>query len=91
MLIRLNLNKLISVIAERHSGQQLIDLPLGQEAKIAHFTNDLIGSKLMTMGVLPGSSLQILRKSPFGGSWYVKVGNFYLALRKVEAESIVLA
>ena len=79
------------MVAERHSGRQLTSLPLGQEAKVAHFTNDLIGSKLMTMGVLPGSNLQILRKAPFGGSWYVKVGNFYLALRKAEAESIVLA
>lgn len=44
----------------------------------------------MAMGLLPGSRVAIVRRAPFGGGWYVKVDNFYLALRKEEAASIVL-
>lgn len=44
----------------------------------------------MSMGVLPGSHVEVVRKAPFGGGCYVKVDNFYLALRREEAASVVL-
>lgn len=78
------------MIAQAGTTKQLTDIPTGQEGIVARFTNDLIGGKLMAMGLLPGSKVAVIRKAPFGGSWYVKAGNFYLALRKGEAASIVL-
>ena len=44
----------------------------------------------MAMGVLPDSQVRVVRKSPFGGDCYVKVDNFFLALRREEADSIML-
>ncbi len=62
----------------------------GSTAVVHGFTNDQVASKLMAMGVMPGSRIKLVRKAPFGGGFYVKVDNFNLALRKEEAESIVL-
>lgn len=44
----------------------------------------------MAMGVLPGSRIELRRRAPFGGGWYVKVDNLLLALRQCEVDSIVL-
>lgn len=57
---------------------------------VANFTNDQIGSKLLAMGVLPGSEIKIMQEAPFGGGVVVKVDNHYIALRKQEAACILL-
>ena len=70
--------------------QPLSVSPKGTVGEVSHYNNPQVGSKLLAMGVLPGSQIRIVRKSPFGGGCYVKVDNFFLALRKEEADSIVL-
>ncbi|MCO6475051.1 MAG: ferrous iron transport protein A [Phaeodactylibacter sp.] len=57
---------------------------------VSHYTNDSIGGKLMAMGILPGSQVELVRRAPFGGGWYIKVDNLYIALRMEEASSVVL-
>lgn len=57
---------------------------------ISHFNDERMASKLMSMGVLPGSFIELLRRAPFGGGWYVKVDDLRLALRQKEIDSIVL-
>ena len=68
----------------------LSELKSGKGGFVSHFTNQLIASKLMSMGVLPGSRLEIIRKAPFGGGCYVKADKHYLALRKQEAACIIM-
>lgn len=58
---------------------------------IRAFTNDRIASKLMAMGVLPGSSIQIIRIAPLSGGYYLRINGQNIALRPEEAESIVVA
>lgn len=62
----------------------------GVGEEVSHYTNDSIGGKLMSMGILPGSRVELVRRAPFGGGWYIKVDNLYLALRMEEASSVVL-
>lgn len=57
---------------------------------VSHFADERLGGKLMAMGVLPGSRIELRRRAPFGGGWYVKVDNLLLALRQQEIDSIVL-
>lgn len=57
---------------------------------VAQFANEQIGSKLLAMGILPGSWLEVVREAPFGGGVVIKVDNNYLALRKQEAACILL-
>lgn len=56
---------------------------------ISHFTDDQVAGKLMSMGILPGSPIELIRKAPLGGSWYVRVDRQILALRKEELDCIV--
>jgi Fe2+ transport system protein FeoA len=44
----------------------------------------------MSMGVLPGVQIEMVRKSPFGDAFYIKVDGVRLALRKEEAVMILL-
>lgn len=65
--------------------------PLTSSSKkiISHFTNDQVAGKLMSMGVLPGSQIELVRKAPLGGGWYVRVDRQIIALRKKELDCIV--
>jgi Fe2+ transport system protein FeoA len=78
------------VVATVQQEQPLSSTPQGVVGKVSHFNDPGIGSKLMAMGVLPDSQVRVVRKSPFGGDCYVKVDNFFLALRREEADSIML-
>jgi len=62
----------------------------GQSGTIACFTNESLEGKLLDIGVRPGARLRIIRRSPFGGSWYVKIDRQCLALRKKELACIMV-
>lgn len=62
----------------------------GIQGRISHFTSDEVAGKFLTMGVLPGSRVHIVRIAPFKGGYYLKVDGISLAVRQQEASSIVL-
>ena len=62
----------------------------GKSGIVAHFTDERVAGKLMTMGVLPGSLLKMVRIAPFNGGYYIKVDGSNMALRSQEAGSIML-
>lgn len=72
------------------SNRNITNLQLGEEATISEFSNGHVASKLMAMGLLPGAGISLIRKSPFGGAYYVKAKNHYVALRSNEAENVLL-
>ncbi|MCB0546630.1 MAG: ferrous iron transport protein A [Phaeodactylibacter sp.] len=78
------------MVATVTSKRQLSAAKPGVEEVVSHYTNDSIGGKLMAMGILPGSRVELVRRAPFGGGWYVRVDNLYIALRMDEASSVVL-
>lgn len=68
----------------------LNQLPLGELGTVAAFASELLASRLMAMGILPGTKISVVRKAPFGGGWYVQADGISLALRTREVNSIVL-
>lgn len=46
--------------------------------------------RLYAMGIQPGQELRIMRKSPFGDSYYVSIGNRRVAMRHRELSAIQL-
>lgn len=62
----------------------------GRTGRIAHFTDEVIAGKLMSMGVLPGSKVRVVRIAPFNGGYYLQVDGSNMVLRVREADSIVL-
>jgi ferrous iron transport protein A len=69
---------------------RLADLKEREEGILLGFEDDRLAVKLMAMGVLPGSLVRIIRKSSGGKTFYVRVDQMHLAIRKKEAECIVL-
>ncbi len=67
---------------------------LGREKQalrtVLGFTDQHIASKLLSIGVLPGSQLQIIRKAPGGFVYFLKVDGVSIALRKNELQAIIL-
>ena len=76
--------------ASLQGGTVLSALELGTRRVIAEYTDSFIAGKLISMGILPGSEVEIVRRSLFGNSIYAKIELSLVALRKEEAACIVL-
>jgi len=62
-----------------------------EQLVVKNFSNDSVGSRLMSMGILPGSQITIERIAPLKGGICLKTFNGHkLALRYQEAESIMV-
>ncbi|MBL7825296.1 MAG: ferrous iron transport protein A [Saprospiraceae bacterium] len=66
------------------------DLKTNESARALSFSDAALACKLTAMGVLPGARVEMVRQSPFGNAYYVKVDGVRLALRKEEADSILI-
>ncbi|MBO5068384.1 MAG: ferrous iron transport protein A [Clostridia bacterium] len=67
----------------------LSQLRIGQSAKIKHIRCDAkTKSRLAYMGVTEGTVVTVIRLSPFNDPIEIKVRDFYLAIRKNEADKI---
>lgn len=62
----------------------LTELPLGESASLRGFTDQRLAARLLSMGVLPGTRIEVLRQT-IGGTFYVRFDQTTLALRKNEA------
>ncbi|MEZ5042326.1 MAG: FeoA family protein [Saprospiraceae bacterium] len=80
---------MVAVLSDQKQYPGVKVSPNGQKI-ISHFTDEGIASKLMSMGILPGSHIALVRKAPMGGGWYLKIDNKILALREKELGCIVM-
>ena len=71
--------------------QSLVTIKPGTGGLISHILDPVLAARLFSMGVLPGTVVEYIRKAPLGGGCYVRVGNALLALRKQEASSIIIS
>lgn len=69
---------------------RLSELQIGQKRIVSNFEDSRLGGKLMTMGMLPGSLVELVRKASAGKTFYVKVNGYGMALRANEAAQIFL-
>jgi len=66
------------------------DLEYGQSGYIKSFKNLDFACKLLTLGLLPKSKVTMVRKSPLGDAYFLKLNNHQIAVRASEAMSILL-
>ena len=69
---------------------KLSDFKDGQKGILKSIDDDAIATKLISMGMLPGKIIELVRRIPFGGGIYVKVEDMVMALRIVEADHIIV-
>ena len=69
--------------------QPLTSLPLGSTATVAEIKVPPAGrARLMEMGLLNGTAVELVRFAPLGDPVEIKVRGYNLTLRKHEAEQI---
>jgi ferrous iron transport protein A len=66
----------------------LADLKIGERGEIIGFTDALLSLKLLEMGCLPGSDVEMTHLAPFGDPIAIKVSGYTLTMRKDEAATI---
>ena len=71
------------------SVRALNTLRIGEISIIQEFSDDYkIHSRLAEMGVTPGITVRMVKKSPFNGPIEVKIRSYYLSLRWKDATQI---
>ena len=64
----------------------LYDLNINTSAIIASLdSSSQVRHRLCELGLLPGSSVRLVSKTPFGGPIQIKLNHSYLAIRKEDA------
>ena len=63
-------------------------LKKGDKAIIKNFDIDLIPLKLLEMGCLPGSLVELLQIAPFGDPLYLDINGSHVAIRVETAREI---
>lgn len=70
---------------------KLTSWPSHKKGVLVRFSDDRIGSQLMSMGVLPQCSIKVINKSPFGNTYIILVNEKQrIAVRKEEADKILV-
>lgn len=70
--------------------KNVMDLQPGQSSVITSLIENVYTSKLMALGILPRTTVKMIRKAPFGNVFYIKLENHQLAIRAEEAKTIII-
>ncbi len=70
--------------------KSVLNLKKDELGHIDSFINPIYTCKFYNLGIMPQLTIELVRKSPLGGAYYIKVGDSIVALRKEEAESIII-
>jgi ferrous iron transport protein A len=72
----------------QRDGVTLDQLEDNRPAKIAAVdTRDAVILRLMEMGLVPGASVAVKKRAPFGGPLQLRVGDYLLSIRAGEARA----
>lgn len=72
--------------------QSLSSLPIGREARVITVRGEgAVTRRLLEMGVIPGVTVSVIKKAPFGDPIEVRVRGYSLAMRRTEADAIEVA
>jgi ferrous iron transport protein A len=72
-----------SILSDAASGDHCIVLEIASKPPE-------LKSRLYALGIIPGSSLEILRFAPLGDPMQVKVGGSFISIRRAEANIITV-
>jgi len=78
-------------VVKVQTGEKILSCAkVGFKGVVSHFNDEHVACRLISMGLVPGCTVEILHKAPFGGGWYVKSDSLHIAMRIEEASCIVL-
>lgn len=62
----------------------------GMNLKIVSLEDSPLKTRLMTMGLIPGTKVTVLRSAPFGDPMALRIRSYNLALRREDAGKITV-
>lgn len=69
----------------------LAEVPVGSVAVIAGVTGERsLAIRLMEMGLLPGTTVEVVRIAPFGDPMELLLRGFHLSIRRDEARGLTV-
>lgn len=69
----------------------LSDVPVGFEAKIISVPDDVVGSRLLSIGFVPGNKVRVVSSAPLGDPRVYMVMGKMVTLRNDEARQIIVS
>ena len=66
----------------------LKDTDAGMTVRIESIKESKLKNRLMTMGLIPGTRVEVLRSAPMGDPIAIRLRSYNLAMRKDDAEQI---
>jgi DtxR family Mn-dependent transcriptional regulator len=77
---------------DREKDMSIADLQPGQQGVIRQVNaQGAIRQRLLDMGVLPDTPIQVERVAPAGGPVWIRIGGYQLSLRRTEAAAVLLS
>ncbi len=75
-----------------HQGLRTLDeLPIGESAVVHRVAcKQRVGRRLMEMGLLPGTRIEMVRRAPLGDPLEIRLRGYLLSLRRTEASGVTL-
>ena len=70
--------------------KNLSQLKIGESATIVSFEDSTLSLKLLEMGLLPGTEVTLRHIAPLGDPIAIDLHNYLVALRKDEAQTILI-
>lgn len=65
------------------------DLAIGKPARVvAVHGKGRVSQRLLEMGVVPGTTIEVVKSAPFGDPIQIRIRGYNLAMRRSEAEVI---
>jgi ferrous iron transport protein A len=87
----MRLRLIIIHVKSKSAVRTLYDLQPGDRAVVTDIDHDAsIGRRLLSMGLMPGSHLRVLRRAPLGDPIMVELPGCVVCLRRRDAQSVTV-
>lgn len=71
--------------------EDLANLACGSKAIVEEVEQaGALGDRLLEMGLTPGAPVEVVRRAPFGDPMQVRVRGYLLAIRRAQAERVLV-
>jgi Fe2+ transport system protein FeoA len=78
-------------MTQKNNKSTLAQLAVGATATVIGIEGETpVSRRLLEMGVVPGATVRVVKTAPFGCPLEIKVKNSHLAVRRAEADSILV-
>jgi ferrous iron transport protein A len=68
--------------------KKLSELQPGESGIVDELDLHVFTTRLLAMGIIPGKRIEVIRKQPWSGSFYINIDGHFLGLRIQEADLI---